>query len=105
MIFATPRFVRRLTAAGMAPRLAEALADKLHGAPNSSSPYSDDLLSDDPEPETYLGMDWEEYQRMYNHERPHSRLGYRTPEEFAETQQNRAEIQGQFRQNFAESVA
>lgn len=51
---------------GHGPRLAEALADKLHGAPNSSSPYSDDLLSDDPEPETYLGMDWEEYQRMYD---------------------------------------
>lgn len=58
--------MKRLTAVGMAPRLAEALADKLHGTPNSSSSYSYDLLSDDPEPETYLGMDWEEYQRMYD---------------------------------------
>jgi len=28
----------------------------------------------------------EHWWEMYNHERPHSRLGYRTPEEFAETQ-------------------
>ena len=53
----------------MVPHLAEVLADKLHGAPNSSSSYSDDLLSDDLEPETCLGMDWEEYQRMYDRER------------------------------------
>ena len=42
--------------------------------PNSSSSYSDDHFSDDlrsdnPEAETYLGMDWEEYQRMYDPER------------------------------------
>ena len=42
--------------------------------PNSSSSYSDgllsdDRLSDDPEPETDLGMDWEEHQRMYDLER------------------------------------
>ena len=47
----------------------------------------------------------EQWREMYNHERPHSRLGYRTPEEFAETQQNRAEMQREFSQNFAETVA
>lgn len=35
-------------------------------------------------------------------EHPHSRLGYRTPEEFAEIQENGADMQGQFNQNFAE---
>ena len=34
--------------------------------PNSSSSYSDDLRSDNPEAKTYKGMDWEEYQRMYD---------------------------------------
>ena len=47
----------------------------------------------------------EQWRDLYNHERPHSRLGYRTPEEFVETQQNGAEIQGPLRQNFAEPVA
>ena len=37
--------------------------------PHSSSSYSDDLRSDNPEAETYKGMDWEEYQRMYDLER------------------------------------
>ena len=35
----------------------------------------------------------------------HRRLGYRTPEEFAEAQQTGAEKQGQLSQNFAEPVA
>ena len=46
-----------------------------------------------------------QWRELYNHERPHSRLGYRTPEEFAEAQQNGAEKQDQLSQNFAEPVA
>lgn len=51
------------------------------------------------------GTKLEQWREMYNHERPHSRLGYRTPAEFAETQPNRAEMQREFSQNFAETVA
>ena len=47
----------------------------------------------------------EQWRKMYNHERPHSRLGYRTPEEFAEAQQNGAEKQRPLSQHFAEPVA
>ena len=47
----------------------------------------------------------DQWREMYNHERSHSRLGYRTPEEFAAAQQNGAEKQGQLSQNFAEPVA
>ena len=36
----------------------------------------------------------EQWREMDNHERPHSRLGYRTPEEFAETQQNGEKCRG-----------
>ena len=35
----------------------------------SNDHFSDDLRSDNPEAETYLGMDWEEYQRMFDLER------------------------------------
>ena len=47
---------------------------------------------------------FEQLRETDNHERPHSRLGYRTPEGFPETQQNGARMQGQFSQNVAESV-
>ena len=47
----------------------------------------------------------EQWRKLYNHERSHSRLGYRTPEEFAEAQQTGTEKQGQLSQNFAEPVA
>ena len=47
----------------------------------------------------------ESWWERYNHDRPHSRLGPRTSEEFAETQQNGAAMQGPFRPNLAELVA
>ena len=50
------------------------------------------------------GAKLEQWRELYNHERPHSRWGYRTPEEFAETQQNEAEMQVQVSQNFAAPV-
>ena len=43
--------------------------------------------------------------KIDNHECSHSRLGYQTPEAFAETEQNGPEMQDQLSQNFAETVA
>lgn len=47
----------------------------------------------------------ERWRVMYNHERPHSRLGYRTPEEFAEIQQLEGKKQADLSQKFAEPLA
>ena len=47
----------------------------------------------------------EQWRGLYNFECPHIRLRFGTPEEFAETHQNGAEMQGQFSQNFAETLA
>ena len=45
------------------------------------------------------------WRAMYIHERPHSGLGYRTPEEFAETHRKQEEKQAHLSQNFAETLA
>ena len=47
----------------------------------------------------------DQWRAMYIHERPHSRLGYRTPEEFAETHRKQEEKQAYLSQNFAETLA
>ena len=47
----------------------------------------------------------DQWRAMYNHERPHSRLGYRTPEEFAESHRKEEEKQANLSQNFAETLA
>jgi putative transposase len=46
-----------------------------------------------------------EWHESYNHERPHSMLVYKTPEEFAKTHQNMTKKQDKLSQKFAESVA
>ena len=47
----------------------------------------------------------DQWRAMYNHERPHSRLDYRTPEEFAESHRKEEEKQAYLSQNFAETLA
>ena len=47
----------------------------------------------------------DQWRVMYNHERPHSRLGYRTPEEFAEIQQKEGKKQAHLSQKFTETLA
>ena len=42
---------------------------------------------------------------VYNHERPHSKLGYRTPEEFVETLQQEGKKQADLSQKIAETLA
>ena len=42
---------------------------------------------------------------IYNHERPHSRLDYQTPEEFAGSQQHEGKNQADLSQKFAETLA
>ena len=42
---------------------------------------------------------------MYNHERPHSKLGYRTPEEFVETLKQEGKKQADLSNKFAEILA
>ena len=44
----------------------------------------------------------DQWRVMYNHERPHSKLGYRTPEEFVETLQQEGKKQADSSQEFAE---
>ena len=41
------------------------------------------------------------WREMYNHERPHSQLGYKTPVEFAEAHRKEVEKQANSSQNFA----
>ena len=41
------------------------------------------------------------WREMYNHERPHSQLGYKTPVEFADAHRNEAEEQANLSQKFA----
>ena len=41
------------------------------------------------------------WREMYNHERPHSQLGYKTPVEFAEAHRKQEEEQTNLNQNFA----
>ena len=47
----------------------------------------------------------DQWRAMYNHKRPHSRLGYRTLEEFAESHRKEEEKQANLSQNFAETLA
>ena len=44
----------------------------------------------------------DQWRVMYNHERPHSKLGYRTPEEFVETPQQEGKKQADLSQEFKE---
>lgn len=46
-----------------------------------------------------------QWRESYNHERPHSMLGYKTPEEFAKAHQKVVEKRSNLSQKFAEAVA
>ena len=41
------------------------------------------------------------WREMYNHERPHSQLEYKTPRKFSEKHRNEAEVQANSSQSFA----
>ena len=43
----------------------------------------------------------DQWWEMYDHERPHSNLGYNIPQEFAESYRNQEKIQANLSQNFA----